>query len=49
MQTQSHLLMVAAAITPLRRWPVSIHIPAILVGAILPDAALFLLSLGGGL
>ena len=49
MQTQSHLLLAAAAIAPLRRWPVSIHVPALLIGAVLPDVALFLLSIGGGL
>jgi len=49
MQTQSHFLIAAVAVTPLRRWPGIIYAPAILVGAVLPDVALFLLTIAGEL
>jgi membrane-bound metal-dependent hydrolase YbcI (DUF457 family) len=47
MQTQSHLLITAAAILPLRRWPGSVFAPALLVGAVLPDIPFFLLTVAG--
>ena len=49
MQTQSHLLLAAAAITPLRRWPGAIYAPALLLGAILPDIPFFLLTVAGNI
>ncbi|MBK8050750.1 MAG: metal-dependent hydrolase [Anaerolineales bacterium] len=47
MQTQSHFLLAAAAIMPLRRWPGAVFAPALLVGAALPDIPLFLLTVAG--
>jgi hypothetical protein len=51
MQTQSHFLMTAAALTPLRRrdWLDATVIAALLVGAVLPDLAFFVLTVGGEL
>ena len=49
MQTQSHLLIAAAATVPLRRWPGSVYVPALLVGAVLPDIPFFLLTVAGEL
>jgi hypothetical protein len=37
MQTQSHLLIAAAMAVPLRRAGLDVHVPAVLVSAILPD------------
>lgn len=47
MQTQSHALIAAALVLPLRRRQINVHLPAVVLGAILPDIPLFLLSLGG--
>ncbi len=47
MQTQSHLLIAAAAIVPLRRWPGSVCAPALLFGAVLPDIPFFVLTVAG--
>jgi hypothetical protein len=51
MQTQSHFLMTAAALTPLRRrnWLDATVVAALLVGAVLPDLAFFVLTVGGEL
>lgn len=49
MQTQSHLLIAAAAIVPLRRWPGSVYAPALLVGAVLPDIPFFVLTVAGAI
>ncbi len=47
MQTQSHALIAAALIIPLRYRRVNVHATALVIGAVLPDIPLVLLSLGG--
>lgn len=47
MQTPSHALIAAALALPLRRRAIKVHMPAVVLGAILPDIPLFFLSLGG--
>lgn len=45
MQTQTHFLMTAALRTPLKKRGVTLDTPAFLLGSVLPDVPLFLLSL----
>jgi hypothetical protein len=40
-------LIAAAAIVPLRRWPGNVCAPALLVGAVLPDIPIFVLTVAG--
>ena len=47
MQTQSHALIAAALVLPLRRRQINVHLPAVVLGAILPDIPLFILSMSG--
>ncbi|HQY95076.1 metal-dependent hydrolase [Caldilinea sp.] len=49
MQTQSHFLMTAAALTPLRQrpWLGATEVAGLLTGAVLPDLPFFVLTLGG--
>ena len=44
MQTQSHLLLSAVLDRPLRRRGLDVHLPAFLVGSVLPDVPFFLLT-----
>jgi membrane-bound metal-dependent hydrolase YbcI (DUF457 family) len=48
MQTQTHFLLNAALDRPLRRQGLDVHLPAFLVGSVLPDVPFFLLTLGYG-
>ena len=47
MQTQTHALIAAALVVPLRSRHVAVHAPAVVAGAILPDLPFFVLTLAG--
>ncbi|HEX9869886.1 MAG TPA: metal-dependent hydrolase [Candidatus Tectomicrobia bacterium] len=47
MQTQTHVLLAAALVVPLRRRHMTVHTPAVVIGAVLPDLPFFLLTVAG--